>query len=196
MQDQSTAAPPVAVPVRLDYARLRIPATLDLHAHIMPWDYHANRASPAVGLARTASLIATARACCLLVDNGDVLQGSPLTDVEALRVQGDGAGLHPMIAAMNALGYDAVALGNHEFSHGLPFLLESLAGARFAVVSANIARRLGALPLEDVTLVPPTLVLHRRLRGPDGAERPLQIGIIGLLPPRQRSGTGPSWATP
>lgn len=187
MQEQTSAAPHSADIARTDRSLLRILATSDLHAHITPWDYHANRASPATGLARTASLIAAARAevaCCLLLDNGDFLQGSPLGDVEALRAQGDGAGLHPMIAAMNALGYDAVTLGNHEFSHGLAFLLDHLAGATFPVVSANIARRLGASPLEDETLVPPTLILQRMLRAADGVERPLRIGIIGLLPPQ------------
>jgi 2',3'-cyclic-nucleotide 2'-phosphodiesterase/3'-nucleotidase len=187
MQDHSSAAPDIIAPAGLGLSRLRILATSDLHAHIMPWDYHADRASSAIGLARTASLIAAARAevaCCLLVDNGDFLQGSPLGDVEALRAQGDGARLHPMIAAMNALGYDVAALGNHEFSHGLPFLLQSLAGARFPVVSANIVRRLGASPLEDEALVPPTLVLHRMLRGPDGVDHPLRIGIVGLTPPQ------------
>ena len=168
-------------------SRLRILATSDLHAHISPWDYHANRASPAVGLARTASLIAAARAevaCSLLVDNGDFLQCSPLGDVEALRSQGDGAGPHPMIAAMNALGYDAATLGNHEFSHGLAFLEGHLAAAQFPVVSANIARRLGAHPLQDDTLVPPTLILQRTLSDGDGVLRPLRIGVTGFLPPQ------------
>ncbi len=187
MQDHSSAAPPVVVAARSTVSRLRILATSDLHAHITPWDYQANRASPAVGLARTASLIAAARAeveCCLLVDNGDFLQGSPLGDVEALRARAEGSGPHPMITAMNALKYDAATLGNHEFSHGLPFLLDSLADAQFPVVSANMVRRLGASPLEDETLVPPTLILQRSLRGPDGVEHPLRIGIIGFLPPQ------------
>ena len=187
MLDHSATAPHIFAPARMDWSRLRILATTDLHAHIMPWDYQANRASPAVGLARTASLIAAARAevaCCLLVDNGDFLQGSPLGDAEALREQGNGAGLHPMVAAMNALRYDAATLGNHEFSQGLPFLLTSLAGAQFPVVSANIARRLGATALEDETLVPPTLILQRPLRDADGVGHPLRIGIIGLLPPQ------------
>lgn len=187
MQDHSSVAPPVIVPARITRSRLRILATSDLHAHITPWDYQANRASPAVGLARTASLIAAARAeveCCLLVDNGDFLQGSPLGDVEALRARAEGAGPHPMITAMNALKYDVATLGNHEFSHGLPFLLDSLADAQFPVVSANMVRRLGVSPLEDEPLVPPTLILHRSLRGPDGVEHPLRIGIVGFLPPQ------------
>ena len=30
--------------------------------------------------------------------------------------------MHPMARAMNAIGYDAVTLGNHEFNYGLPLL--------------------------------------------------------------------------
>lgn len=167
-------------------ARLRILATSDLHAHITPWDYHANRPTALTGLARTASLIAQARTeveCCLLVDNGDFLQGSPLGDVEALREGGSGGHLHPMIAAMNALGYDAATLGNHEFSQGLEFLLRQLAGAQFPVISANLVRKLGANPLDDVMLVPPTLMIEKMLSDPHGILRPLRIGIIGFAPP-------------
>ena len=187
MPDAISDLPPTATPGRDRLARLRILATSDLHAHITPWDYHSNRSSPAFGLARTASLIAQARAeveCCILVDNGDFLQGSPMGDREALLAQGEGAVLHPMIAAMNALGYDAVTLGNHEFSNGLGFLLDHLAGARFPIVSANLALGLGASPLLDALLLPPTLMLTRMLRDQQGVLRPLRIGIIGLAPPQ------------
>ena len=185
MPDVTSDLPPIETPGRDRLARLRILATSDLHAHITPWDYHSNRASPAFGLARTASLIAEARAeveCSILVDNGDFLQGSPMGDVEALRARGDG--LHPMIAAMNALGYDAVTLGNHEFSNGLVFLLDHLKRAEFPVVSANLARGLGASPLQDDMLLPPTLMLTRMLRDGQGVLHPLRIGIIGLAPPQ------------
>jgi len=42
--------------------------------------------------------------------------------------------LHPVIIAMNTLGHDAATLGNHEFNHGLDFLMKSLTGAEFPVV--------------------------------------------------------------
>lgn len=185
MQDTTSARPRLTIRKGLGLARLRILATSDLHAHVTPWDYLGNRASPATGLARIASLIARARAetgCCLLVDNGDFLQGSPLGDVAALKASG--VGLHPMIAAMNALAYDAATLGNHEFSHGLDFLTDHLQGARFPVVAANLVRRLGASVAEDVPLVPPRIILRRRLRDPSGVERPLAIGILGFAPPQ------------
>ena len=164
---------------------LRIVATSDLHAHITAWDYGRNRANPGVGLARTASLIAQARAevaCCLLVDNGDFLQGGPLGDLGALR--GDLAAAHPMITAMNALGYDAGNLGNHEFSFGIEFLMAQLAQAQFPFVAANLVRRLGPTPVEDGPLVPATVILTRALADAAGQVHPLRIGIIGLAPPQ------------
>ena len=193
---QIAGTPPAVLGERCDIARLRILATSDLHVHITPWDYHSDRSSAAFGLARTASLIAAARAevaCCLLLDNGDFLQGSPMGDVEALRT--DQRGPHPMIAAMNALHYDAATLGNHEFSNGLDFLLRHLADAAFPLISANVVRQLGATPLLDQTLVPPTVILTRPLADGQGQTHPLRIGIIGLAPPhvtqwdRQQLGT-------
>ena len=91
--------------------KLRIMATTDLHVHLTPWDYYSDRSSAVAGLARTATLIAKARTeveASLLFDNGDFLQGSPMGDVV---FQGQTADeIHPMIAAMTALGYDAVRL--------------------------------------------------------------------------------------
>ena len=164
---------------------LRILATTDLHVHLTPWDYYADRSSAISGLARTATLIAKARtevATCLLLDNGDFLFGSPMGDV-VFQGKTDGE-IHPMIAAMNVLRYDAVTLGNHEFSNGLPFLMQQLRMARFPVVSANIARSLGPSPLLDQTLVPATVILNRRLTNRRGEGQTLRIGVIGLAPPQ------------
>ncbi|MCB1399202.1 MAG: metallophosphoesterase, partial [Rhodobacteraceae bacterium] len=104
---------------------VRVMETNDLHMNILPYDYFADRPSDTRGLARTATLIAQARAevaNALLFDAGDFLQGSPMGDYFAHE---RGAAPHPMIAAMNAVGYDAVTLGNHEFSYGLEPLLRA-----------------------------------------------------------------------
>lgn len=168
-------------------ARLRILATSDLHAHLRSWDYLKNCPSPAVGLARTASLIAKARAevgCCLLVDNGDFLQGSPLGDAEALQARGGQGALHPMISAMNLLRYDAANLGNHEFSHGLEFLMGHLAGAQFPAISSNLVHHLGPNPIDDVRLVPPSVIITRHLADQNGQIHPLRVGFVGFAPPQ------------
>ncbi len=59
----------------------RIMETTDLHSYIMDFDYYKDRPTDKYGLVRTASLIAAARQQAtnsVLVDNGDILQGSPL----------------------------------------------------------------------------------------------------------------------
>ncbi len=157
---------------------LRLLATSDLHSQIMPWDYLADLPCASRGLSRVATLIARARAeisDCLLLDNGDFIQGSPMSDLVAAKGM---QALHPMIAAMNALGFDAATLGNHEFSHGLPFLNRALNDLAFPVVSANIF----ALP-DCGPIVPPFVLLTRQI-SIDGALHPLRIGIMGFAPPQ------------
>ena len=166
-----------------DTARLRILATSDLHMHLAPWDYLADQPSPAVGLARTASLIAQARAEvaeCLLLDNGDFLQGSPLGDLIAL---GSGSAPNPMITVMNHLSYDAATLGNHEFSHGLPYLIQALDQAAFPIVSANIFHAAHDPTGGDVPFRPPWVIVTRTLTVND-QPTPLRIGLIGFAPPQ------------
>ncbi len=119
--------------------RLRIMATTDLHMQILPWDYFGNCPAPGRGLARIAAMVARHRAAhpnTLLLDNGDFLHGNPLGDFAASTASGDR--VHPGIAAMNALRYDAATLGNHDFNHGAAFLLRALAGARHPVTLANL----------------------------------------------------------
>ena len=165
-----------------DRVRLRILATSDVHAHLLAWDYHTDRAAPGYGLGRIATLIARMRRgadVCLLVDNGDFLQGSPLGDAAAVGIGLGPDGLHPVIAAMNALGYDAAALGNHEFSHGTGLLLRVLDRANFPVLSANILTFKAASPLDDHTLFSARTLIHRTAKG-----RTLTIGLLGLTPPQ------------
>jgi len=92
--------------------------------------------------------------------------------------------MHPIITAMNALGFDASTLGNHEFNYGLDFLTKSLAGANFPVVCANVAKTLGAAPVRDTTLVPPYVILDRMLTDGAGTAHPIRIGLIGFVPPQ------------
>src|SRR6202035_489941 len=105
----SRAAGETAPAARL---RLRLMGTSDLHANIFAYDYYRDRPDDRVGLAKTASLIATARGevkNAILLDNGDIIQGTPLGDYVA-RSKGMKSGeVHPMIAAMNVLGYSACA---------------------------------------------------------------------------------------
>ncbi|MGB3146353.1 MAG: bifunctional 2',3'-cyclic-nucleotide 2'-phosphodiesterase/3'-nucleotidase [Paracoccaceae bacterium] len=166
--------------------RLRLLATSDIHAHILPYDYAADLPRPNVGLARTADLIRRARAeepNCLLFDNGDFLEGSLLGQLAAFGEGDKSGGDHPVIAAMNATGYDAVGLGNHEFSFGIPFLERCLQQANFPVLCSNLVRKMGASPLEDTPFCQPSLILDRLVTTADGSQRALRIGLFSTLPP-------------
>jgi 2',3'-cyclic-nucleotide 2'-phosphodiesterase/3'-nucleotidase len=154
-------------------------ATSDLHMHIAAHDYHADVPCVLGGLCQTATLIAQARAevpGAVLLDNGDFLQGSPLGDyVARTRPQP-----HPMIAAMNHLRYDAVNLGNHDFSYGLETLATALRDAEFVTLSAN------TVPTADAPVLPlpqPWTIIERRLPGTSGDDHLIRIGLIGVLPP-------------
>jgi 2',3'-cyclic-nucleotide 2'-phosphodiesterase / 3'-nucleotidase len=164
---------------------LRLIATSDLHACLLPYDYCANR--PVIGrsLSEISRQIALARAevpNSLLFDNGDFLQGNPLADYVATARRRRRA--HPVITAFNTLGYDAVTLGNHEFNYGLRFLRSALSQAQFPVVSANIATKLGKSPSRDETFVPPFAILTRRVTDTEGCAHTLRIGVIGFAPPQ------------
>ena len=64
----------------------------------------------------------------LVLDAGDWDQGTPYFTV----FKGD-----MEIELMNALGYDAACLGNHEFDNGQEELARRLAMAKFPIVCAN-----------------------------------------------------------
>ena len=142
-------------------AHLRIMETTDLHVHVYPYDYYSDKPVDTVGLARTASIIKEIRAEAansMLIDNGDFLQGNPMGDYIAYERGMSEGDTHPVIQAMNTLGFDASTLGNHEFNYGLDFLMKSLAGAEFPVVNANIATEMGSDPTKDTTLIPPFVI--------------------------------------
>jgi 2',3'-cyclic-nucleotide 2'-phosphodiesterase/3'-nucleotidase len=178
---------PFSVRAQANQAHLRIMETTDLHVHVFPYDYYADKPIDTVGLSRTASLIAQVRAEAansILLDNGDFLQGNPMGDYIAYERGMEQGQMHPIISAMNTLGYDGSTLGNHEFNYGLTFLLNSVAGAKFPIVSANVAKTAGATPREDETLVPPYVIIDRNVKDGAGAEQPIRIGLIGFVPPQ------------
>lgn len=151
--------------------------------HILPYDYFANRACDSVGLARTATLIRQARAevpDSLLLDNGDFLFGTPL---DYSLVEARATGEHPMIAAMNRLGYDAVNLGNHEFDSGIATLRRLLSRAQFPAISANT--RFEPAPGGEAhdPWFPPSVIAARQVRLDDGATASLKVGLVGVVAP-------------
>ncbi|ANT61737.1 2',3'-cyclic-nucleotide 2'-phosphodiesterase [Salipiger sp. CCB-MM3] len=178
---------PYSARAAANQAHLRIMETTDLHVHVFPYDYYADKPVDTVGLSRTASIIESIRAeatNAMLVDNGDFLQGNPLGDYIAYERGMKDGDMHPVITAMNTLGYDAGTIGNHEFNYGLGFLEKSAAGANFPIVLANIAKTQGATPREDETLFKPYVILDREITDGAGNTHPIRVGIIGFTPPQ------------
>jgi len=183
-----TALHPFSVFASTGQAHLRIMETTDLHVHIFPYDYYGDKPAENVGLARTASIINNIRAeasNALLVDNGDFLQGNPMGDYMAYEKGMSEGTIHPIISAMNTLGFDCSTLGNHEFNYGLDFLDAVLGGADFPFVCANVANgELAAAPRDDKPLnnVKPYTILDRTVLTGDGTEHAIRVGLVGFVP--------------
>ncbi len=178
---------PFSANAQANQAHLRIMETTDLHVHVFPYDYYGDRPVDTVGLSRTAALIQAVRdesTNSLLLDNGDFLQGNPMGDYIAYERGMSEGDMHPIISAMNVLGYQGSTLGNHEFNYGLDFLMNTVSGANFPVISANVVREMGAGPREDVTLVPPYAIFDHQVTDGAGETHDIRIGLIGFVPPQ------------
>jgi len=148
--------------------RLVVLGTTDVHGHLVPYEYATDEPTEN-SLAQVAALVDSVRRIednVVLVDSGDLIQGAPLNEYQA-RVERDS--VHPVIAAMNALEYDASALGNHEFNYGLEFLDATLAEAEFPFLAANIY----AAGTDSLVYRPYTIVERAGLR----------VGIISFTTP-------------
>ncbi len=180
---------PFALMAKEGQAHLRLMETTDIHVAIFPYDYYADKPNDTMGLARTAKLIEEIRAQAgnsMLVDNGDLIQGNPMGDYIAYERGFKDGDLHPMIKAMNTLGYDIATLGNHEFNYGLDFLKRALNGAQFPFVCANIAMgdTLGEDATKDKTLIEPYKIMEKQIIDGSGKSHTIKIGFIGFVPPQ------------
>jgi 2',3'-cyclic-nucleotide 2'-phosphodiesterase (5'-nucleotidase family) len=152
--------------------------TSDLHGHVHFEDALAQR-DFGEGLARIGAAVRAIRAEArptLLLDSGDTIQGTP---EQAIAFSSGGAGARagdPIVEAMNRLGYDAMAVGNHEFDFGRERLARSRGQARFPFLSANILDEGGG------PAFPPYAV--RTVGG-------VRVGILGLT-----TRLVPSWESP
>lgn len=165
---------------------LQVLSTTDLHMYLEDYDYYADHTDAGVGLVRVAPLIRAARQAnpnTLLVDNGDLIQGTPMGDwvVRERGVTKDKPA-HPAMAAMNLLQYDAAILGNHEFNFGLEVLHNIYATAQFPVLSGNVFKVEGGK--SDQLMFKPYAILDRTVTDAKGAKHKIKVGILGLLPPQ------------
>ncbi|WP_185972795.1 bifunctional 2',3'-cyclic-nucleotide 2'-phosphodiesterase/3'-nucleotidase [Shewanella hanedai] len=170
---------------------LRILETSDLHTNIMDYDYYKTKYDPTIGLARTASLIKQQGAEVsnfVLVDNGDLLQGSPMGDFVADNFKRDNTigGTHPAYKAMNTLGYSVGNIGNHEFNYGLDFLSEALSGANFPYINANVLCEADCWEgkAKGDNLFTPYIIEEKAVIDSNGDQQIVKIGYIGFVPPQ------------
>lgn len=116
---------------------ITILATSDMHGNIYGYDYVDDEETDD-GMARLYTYIQQVREenpNTILIDAGDEIQGTITTD-EIYNQEPDRT--HPVLAAMNLMGYDAMTIGNHEFNWGIDTLREIIAQADFPVLAANV----------------------------------------------------------
>lgn len=163
---------------RFASAHLRLLATTDVHAHMTGWDARQKRMRTGLGLDRLAITIQEARdkaqGQTLLFDNGDVLQGTAEADICAAS---ESKTPHPWPAVANALGYDALGLGNHDFDYGLGFLETIVNRLTAPVICASISEG-------HINGVLPGAVIPLMMECDDGVCRPLSVGVFSVLPPQ------------
>jgi len=171
----------MAGPVMADTIKLRIVETTDIHTNVMDYDYYKDKPSQKIGLTRTATLVKQARAeveNSVLVDNGDLIQGSPMGDYMAAKGIEKGE-VHPVYKAMNQLNYDVGNIGNHEFNYGLEFLAETINDADFPYISANVFdKKTGKRYFK------PYIIKSHTFKDVDGVEHEIKVGYIGFVPPQ------------
>ena len=181
--------------------RVTVLATTDTHGHIYPYDYFTKR-STNDGMAKIATLVDAVRQespDAILVDAGDTIQGSPLESVyqnfkasgklpAGVTVPGRALGIDPMVLVMNAMKYDGMAVGNHEFNYGVENLNAARLASRFPWLSANtVASGPGVKPF-----VP---FLEKNIGG-------VRVAIVGLTTPaipmweKPENYKGYSWEKP
>lgn len=159
---------------------LRILGTSDIHTNLANYNYYLDKDAKDVGLANTATLIDEARnenPNNLLFDNGDLIQGTPLGSYKALEATLKQGEVHPAVAALNTLGYDAATLGNHEFNYGLDYLNEVMDDAEYTWVNANVRdAKTGDYYFE------PYAIIEREVVDEDGDKHVIKVGVTGIVP--------------
>jgi 2',3'-cyclic-nucleotide 2'-phosphodiesterase/3'-nucleotidase len=167
-----------------EIVRLTVLGTTDLHGNVYNWDYFKNAEytdsrSNDIGVAKASTIIKTIRAevgaeTCITLDAGDTIQGTPLAYYYAKIDPITGGATHPMAAAMNQVGYDAAALGNHEYNYGLETLRAFESQCDFPLLSANsVDWNTGAPVFRPWVIKTIKLEDHKSIK----------VGILGLVTP-------------
>ncbi len=177
----STLAMLVAFNVNAATVDLRVMETSDIHGNLMDFDYFKDKSTEQFGLIRTVNLIKAAQAeatNAILVDNGDLIQGSPLADYVVAKGLKQGE-VHPAYKLMNTLDYTVGNFGNHEFNFGLDYLKQAIAGAKFPYINANIIDA-----KTGKNYFTPYIIVETPVKDREGKAHSIKIGYIGFVPPQ------------
>lgn len=176
--------------------------TTDIHSNVLGYNYYSLSDDATLGLDRAATLIQSARAenpNNLLLDDGDVIQGTLLGDLQAVTAPVKCGDTLAVFKAMNTLKYDAGGLGNHEFNYGLPFLSQvtntdfgipgvskpsgACGAPNYPLVQSNVTAVATGKPIYD-----PYRILARTFTAtkPNGETMPVtvNVGVMSFVPPQ------------
>lgn len=161
---------------------ISIIATSDLHGNIYPIDYATGLAAN-VGLAKISTYVNSVRATnpnVMLVDNGDTIQGTPLSYYyDKIDTKSE----YPMSKVMGAMKYDTWTLGNHEFNYGLDTLNRIIGDANKENINVLSANTYNAA---NSNFVKPYIIKPMNVNG-----KIINVGILGMT-----TKTIPSWENP
>ena len=140
-------------------------ATSDVHGRMLPWDYGTDKADSSGSYAQISSFLKEYRSLhenVIVVDAGDIIQDNQIERFH--NVQN-----HPAIAALNAMHYDIMVLGNHEFNFGMPIVDKVISEFKGQSLAANIYYKDSGKPY-----LPATTIIEK-----EG----IKIGFIGATTP-------------
>ena len=140
-------------------------ATSDVHGRMLPWDYGTDKADSSGSYAQISSFLKEYRSLhenVIVVDAGDIIQDN---QIERFHNEQN----HPAIAALNAMHYDIMVLGNHEFNFGMPIVDKVTSEFKGQSLAANIYYKDSGKPY-----LPATTIIEK-----EG----IKIGFIGATTP-------------
>lgn len=151
-----------SVPTYTEVSDLQVLATSDLHGKFYPYAYATNSESTSGSMTQLATAIKALRSDnSLLVDAGDTIQDNSAQ----IFLNED---VHPMIAALNAIGYDVWVTGNHEYNFGMDNLKKVISTVQAKVLTGNVYDEDGKPIADGYTVF---------------EKNGVKIGVIGMVTP-------------
>ena len=154
-----------SLPAMAKEVNISILATSDVHGRMVPWDYGTDKADLSGSYAQISSFITDYRSHhdnVIVVDAGDIIQDNQIERFHNVDN-------HPAIAALNAMNYDIMVLGNHEFNFGIPVVDKIISEFKGKTLAANIYYKDSGKPY-----LPATTIIEK-----EG----VKIGFIGATTP-------------